>query len=308
MHKYMRAIGFSKRMTRSDEKELLRQVVDDSDEEDCTMRRDGVYIVEFCKHFSDRIGIAVCGDFDDDEDFHYEYYFPYLRSSQITSREHITVERNTATESYTGMCDELKVGVSLIFFLQNRMNYVVHQTGNRFPMDGMSVTLSALSLDAMILLPVKKNESQKKQVIKDAANRQNLMNAARSGDEEAMETLTLDEMDTYSMISKRIRKEDIFSMVDSYFMPYGVECDHYSILGEILEVELVRNELTGERIYLLKICCNELTFDVAINIIDLCGEPKVGRRFKGSIWLQGKINFPDDELNQELKENDFRDL
>ena len=75
-------------------------------------------------------------------------------------------------------------------------------------------------------------------------------------------------------------------------MPYGVECDQYSVLGEILEVRKVQNILTKEEIYILTICSNELTFDVAINIIDLFGEPQVGRRFKGTIWLQGNINYP----------------
>ena len=37
--------------------------------------------------------------------------------------------------------------------------------------------------------------------------------------------------------------------------------------------------------------CNELVFDVCINQKDLLGEPMPGRRFKGTIWLQGKINF-----------------
>ena len=75
-------------------------------------------------------------------------------------------------------------------------------------------------------------------------------------------------------------------------MPYGVECDHYSVLGEILEVEPVNNKITGEQIYLLKICANELTFDVCINEKDLYGEPQAGRRFRGEIWLQGYINYP----------------
>ena len=60
-----------------------------------------------------------------------------------------------------------------------------------------------------------------------ANNRSQLLNAARKGDEDAIESLTLDDMDTYTAISKRIQKEDVFSLVDTYFMPYGVECDHY---------------------------------------------------------------------------------
>ena len=99
-------------------------------------------------------------------------------------------------------------------------------------------------------------------------------------------------MDTYTTISRRIQKEDVFSLVDTYFMPFGVECDQYSILGEIAECNLIKNTLTGEDIYLMAISCNDVVFDLCINKEDVYGEPAVGRRFKGSIWMQGYINFP----------------
>ena len=67
-------------------------------------------------------------------------------------------------------------------------------------------------------------------------NRKMLLNAARNGDQTAIETLTLDDIDTYSKVSRRLANEDVFSIVDTYFMPYGVECDLYSIMGEILAV------------------------------------------------------------------------
>ena len=75
-------------------------------------------------------------------------------------------------------------------------------------------------------------------------------------------------------------------------MPYGVECDQYSILGEIKETEILTNQLTGEKIYRLQLECNDILLDVCINKKDLYGEPAVGRRFKGLIWLQGYINYP----------------
>ena len=114
---------------------------------------------------------------------------------------------------------------------------------------------------------------------------------SRDGDEEAIENLTLEDMDIYSMISRRIADEDVFSIVSTYFMPYGVECDHYSILGEILEYELVENSLTKEKIYVLTVESHDLIFEVCINQRDLLGEPQVGRRFKGVIWLQGEMVF-----------------
>ncbi len=115
--------------------------------------------------------------------------------------------------------------------------------------------------------------------------------AARNGDEEAMENLTMEEMDTYSMISTRIVNEDILSIVDSYFMPYGIQCDQYSILGEILEVHTVNNIVTDEELVQMTIESNNMQFDVCINRKDLLGDPQVGRRFKGTIWLQGQLQF-----------------
>ena len=72
-------------------------------------------------------------------------------------------------------------------------------------------------------------------------------------------------------------------------MPYGIESDQYSILGEIIEVEEVCNSITNERLYSMEVECNDLHFRVLINQEDLLGEPVVGRRFKGSIWMQGTV-------------------
>ena len=96
---------------------------------------------------------------------------------------------------------------------------------------------------------------------------------------------------TWHNIIIRINKEDVFSIVESYFMPYGMECDRYNVLGEILEVTEARNTWTGEMLYQLTILCNDMQFDVCINQKDLMGVPQEGRRFKGIIWLQGAINF-----------------
>ena len=43
-------------------------------------------------------------------------------------------------------------------------------------------------------------------------NRNNLIAAARNGDEEAMEDLTMEDMDMYSMISERIVTDDVLKL------------------------------------------------------------------------------------------------
>ena len=292
MHRYMRAIGFSTIESHKKLQELLTEVVIHSDRRSITKNQDNIILGEFCKDFAEGLGIAVCGEIDEEERFTYEYYYPYLEGTGITSYEDVTVERHAEKESYAGVCDDMKVGISLIFYLKNKIPYVRAQADDKLPIRGTSLTLSALSVSGMVILPIKKDEEQLERVRQDSANRNSLMAAARKGDEDAIETLTLEDMDMYTAISRRIHKEDVFSLVDTYFMPYGVECDHYSILGEIVEMKMTTNRMTGEKIYILKICSNELTFDVSINIIDLYGEPQVGRRFKGVIWLQGNINFP----------------
>ena len=54
---------------------------------------------------------------------------------------------------------------------------------------------------------------------------------------------------------------------------------------------VLRKIATDERIYELRISCNDLDLDICINKNDLIGEPEVGRRFKGVIWLQGNVHF-----------------
>lgn len=204
----------------------------------------------------------------------------------------MSVERHADKESYAGVCDDIKVGVSLIFYLQNMVPYVKAQYENTLPIRGTTLTLSGLSLKGSILLPISKNEKQKQKVQKASMNRNQLIDAARKGDEDAIETLTLEDMDTYTSISKKILTEDVFSLVDTYFMPYGVECDQYSIMGEILDISLRTNRITQEEIYVMRLSCNDLQFDVCINKQDLYGEPQAGRRFKGVVWMQGYINYP----------------
>jgi hypothetical protein len=143
------------------------------------------------------------------------------------------------------------------------------------------------------MMPIIKNEYDKQKIRKASKERNRLIAQARLGDEDAIESLTLDDMDTYSLISKKIQSADVYSLVDTYFMPYGVECDQYSILGEINEVYIDNNRITGEEIVFLTVECNELIFEIAINRADLYGEPAVGRRFKGVVWLQGRIAYPE---------------
>lgn len=313
MHRYLRAIGFSNVKKRDQLQKLIHEVVvstiskNRAKEKDALSEQenkkyhaevdivaddeDQVYAELYLDFITDA-GICVRGQFDEKNTFLYEYYFPYLRGKYVSSNEDISVERHAEKESYAGVCDDIKVGVSLIFYLQNMVPYKRLKALKQLPVKGTSLVISGLSVNGTIMMPIIKNEQEKRKSKKASTERNQLIAQARMGDEEAIESLTLEDMDTYTAISRKIQQEDVFSLVDTYFMPYGVECDQYSILGEIIECREEKNRITQEEVVFMTIECNELTFEVCINTQDLYGEPAVGRRFKGVVWLQGYIRFP----------------
>ena len=293
MHNYLRSIGFRSIKKKQEIKSLIDEVIKNPDVKKFTEDEYGNVFAELSREFGKYIGIAVRGEYVDDNNFQMDYYYPYFIGSGVSTEEKVEIEKHSDRESYAGICDEMRIGVTLIFYLQNVIEYLQEsrsKSGRKIP---INTTISALSTDGKIVLPVYKNEVQIKDSEKYNNNRTHLMAAARDGDEEAMESLTLEDIDTYSMISRRIMREDILSIVDTYFMPYGIESDQYSIMGTILDLKETQNHMTNEKITLMKINANDLIFDLCINTKDLIGIPEVGRRFKGNIWMQGKINFLD---------------
>ena len=290
MHSYLRAVGFSD-ISKKEMKEIINEIVRDYDEKIIVDEDNHRLFAEISKSFGYDCGITVCGEYDENDEFQEEYYFPYFRGTGITTREDVIVERRSEKECFSGACDDVRIGVTLIFYLANAGKYLSEKYKNSIDDKRTTVTLSGLSTEGKILLPIRKNMEQIERDHQVTRKREQLIHEARNGNEEAMENLTLEDMDTYSMISRRIANEDVFSIVDSYFMPYGMECDRYNVMGEIEELVETKNELTGEKLYQMTINCNELQFDICMNKQDLMGEPQVGRRFKGVIWLQGNLNF-----------------
>ncbi len=290
MHEYLRAVGFSDIKGKAELKHLLQMTEESYQSERTSGNRNGKDFSERKKEFAPGMGIMLRGEYDEEENYQRDYYFPYFQGKQEKLYDTVTVERHAEKESYAGVCDDLSLGVSIIFYVQNVADLLNEQRLNQLSSCTVTLRFSGLSTGGKILLPVVKGMTEEENM--DAVlQRTKLIQAARDGDEEAIENLTLEDMDTYSMISRRIADEDVFSIVSTYFMPYGVECDHYSILGEILDYELVENSLTREQIYVLTVESHDLIFEVCINQKDLLGEPQVGRRFKGVIWLQGEMIF-----------------
>ena len=258
MHSYLKSIGFSDISGKRELNEILEDVIKNYDEKIVAEDRKNHLFAELSKMYGTDFGITVCGEYDEKNEFQMEYYFPYFRGTGITMQEEVTIEKHAGKESFAGACDDIRVGVTIIFYLQNAGEYLTQRSRGNYTANVYSVTLSGLAKKGTILLPVMKQEEQDSKERENTVNRNRLIAAAKNGDEEAIESLTIEDMDTYSMISKRILNEDIYSIVESCFMPYGMECDLYHVIGEILECSKVKNNRTGDWLYELRISCSDL--------------------------------------------------
>lgn len=291
MHQYLKSIGFKNMKSKSELYEILKNVENQFTYHELIYMEEKMDFCEYQKEYGPGIGISVYGDLDIDECFRKQYYYPFFFGTGITSYADILIEKRMDREAYVGICEDMKIGISLIFHMQNTLEYLREKQITQDKVKYSSVTLSGLCNSGKILLPIKKDKVQEKKQKEEVHNRMLLMDAAKNGDPTAIENLTLDDIDTYSEVSRRLITEDVFSIVDTYIMPYGIECDRYSILGEIKELNTIQNEYSSENVYIMKLEVNELTFDICVPVKEVIGEPAVGRRFKADMWLQGRINF-----------------
>ncbi|MCR4695561.1 MAG: DUF3881 family protein [Pseudobutyrivibrio sp.] len=289
MHQFLRSIGFSK-LNNERLKLLLQEVTLRPDYQESAIDFEGNQFVELRYMVADNIGLVLRGQYNDRDEFVLDYYYPTFFGQILSSKGDIDVIKQSDKDNYYVMCDELRLGVNLIFQLQNMGQYL--RNGKTLTAESNNgIRLAALSTEGKIILPVYDNEMSRIKAKMNYDKRIELFEQAREGDEEAMENLTIDEIDTYQKISRRITREDILSIVTTYFMPFGIENDKYDVLGEITEVKEAVNHLTMEEMYILSIVSNDIPLEICINKNDLFGMPMVGCRFKGTIWLQGTVDF-----------------
>lgn len=289
MHSFLRSVGFSEITKDTEIYPFLQMTIDAPDMRSSYEKPDGEIFVELKKEFGYRIGLAVCGSYLEDR-FQVEYFYPYFRGSYESTQEEIEIERHADKNSYAAICDDMRMGITLIYYLQNISEFFKHTNGQLVSKTGTSV-LSALSTEGKIILPLEQYDESRKKHIRRLQKRSNLISAAKDGDEEAIENLTVEDMDIYSMLSRRVTTEDLLTIVESSIMPYGVESDQYAVIGEILDMSHSKNMVTGENMVIMTVNSKDMIYDICINEKDLLGEPQIGRRFKGKIWMQGIMKF-----------------
>lgn len=293
MHSYLRAIGFSKLKNKREQNTLITSALKNAaDKMEIEIGSD-IRLVQINHSFGKNLGISIIGEYDNEEILSIDHFFPFCLGCHTTDQADIQIEPHTDKEAYSAVSEDYNLGMTLIYNLQNIVDYVRITWLNDYYKTPKKVKFGALSLEGRILYGVHLDYiacPYDKQPI-SSKDRRKLIAKAKSGDMDALENLTLDDMDTYSLITKRIKNEDLLTVVETYFMPYGIDNEHYSILGIIQNIEQIINEFSGEMVYNLTILCNDVKLNVVINSLDLQGEPKIGRRFKGIIWLQGQVDF-----------------
>ena len=290
MHRFLRAVGFSNIKSRQELEPILGKIMNQPDKKKKIQITQNNIYTEFAMAFGSQIGIAIRGEYDEKGFFYMEHYFPYCESRLITSSEDITVNKRVDTNAFTGMCDDLRLGISMIFYLQNAVEYLELHCADNTPHKA-KLTLSGLALKGIIILGVYHDVQTREKHNIRYQRRNRLIAKAKNGDQKAIDDLTLEDFDISSKIRSRIKEEDLYSLVETTFIPYGSESDHYSIIGTIVNWSVIRNTHTNEEVYQMLLNCNEILITICINKLDLLGEPMIGRRFKGVIWMQGHADF-----------------
>lgn len=288
MHSFLPAIGFSSINNRQQLEPVYRQILQSPTKKIITTISSDTNLVQISKNFGDNFGISLVGEMSSSGALSIEYYFPYVNSKLTTNHLNIYAEKYTDKNAYAGVSSNYNLGMTLIFFITNVADYEKSKWLNKSNKNISKTYFSGLSNNGTIILDINKsNDNDNTKTLNHKRNK--LIEAAKKGDPAAIESLTLEDMDTYNLIGKRTHSEDILSIVESSFMPVGIETDHYAIIGNITACRETTNTFTNENVYILDIECNDLSFTIAINKKNLLGEPAPGRRFKGDIWLQGHI-------------------
>jgi len=290
MNTFLKTIGFSELKYQKDVEALMVKVISSANNIEKTEKKgiEQSAHVEYSLATSSSCGIRVCGEEDSEGKFHFSHYFPYLKALIDNHEEEIFINKKVDSDGLTGMCEDYRLGISVIFYIQNVVEYHSH-FGESKVLDDQIVRLAGLAESGKIILPTINYAQEQMKRKKESKKKSQLMAEARKGNLEAIENLTMSDIDNYARVSMRIKNEDLLSIVDTSIVPYGSESEMYNITGNILAVSSETNIQTGEKIWILQIESNEIELDVCINASDLLGEPEAGRRFRGNVWLQGNL-------------------
>ena len=119
MHDYLRAIGFQNPMKKEEKKNLLKKIIEYPNETLYFPKNEETAIVQYNKDFGEAFGISVVGEKEKDGQFEMQYMYPYAKGKNMFFHEQIQVEKYSDKDAFAGVCDNVNIGVPLIFYIHN---------------------------------------------------------------------------------------------------------------------------------------------------------------------------------------------
>ena len=156
MHKFMRTIGFGGCDSDLEMDKIMRKLAKTASKTAVLERNDHPTLYDLRAELAPGMGIAMIGQMTEKGTFKREYAFPYVTGSDISSTAECSIQRHAERETYAGLLDEYRVGISLIFYMTNSIEYRSRRS-KRLPVLAKNICLSGLASQGKILLPVKKD-------------------------------------------------------------------------------------------------------------------------------------------------------
>jgi len=286
---YIKALGFSKYDSKKKAEELVTKIIDHPTERYISNDKDNHIKVEYYKSFGKDFGLVVRGELDQTEELSVHTVLPYAKGRELMDTHEIDIVENKGSSSYSGYCEERKSGTPVSFFLQNLVDYYDIEEENQVYING--VRLALFGVEGTVILPIDKDEEDENMELAEQLIREELLNQAREGNEDAIDALEEEAIEATKILRERLKSEDLLTILEGFFIPLGDEDDVYSILGTIVDARRLVNRFTKEKVWRIKLHCMNMTFDVFLNEEDLVGKPSKGMRFKGTTWVHGMIDF-----------------
>jgi hypothetical protein len=293
---YIKALGFSKYDSKEKAEELVAQIVENPTNRYISNDKDNMIKVEYYKSFGKDFGLIVRGELDEHQELLVRTVLPYAKGRTMMDTHEVDIAENGDAFNYSGYCEERKSGTPVSFFLQNLLDYhEVEEEEDNVYING--VKLSLFAVEGTVILPIEKEADDENSELAEQMIREELLKQAREGNEDAIDALEEEAIEATKVLRERLKKEDLLTILEGFFIPLGDNEDIYSVLGTILESKLLLNRVTKEKVWRIKLGCMNMVFDVYINEEDLIGKPMKGMRFKGTSWVHGIIDFAIEEVD-----------
>lgn len=287
LQKHLRCIGFTEYTERKKAAILLRELYkNETRMQDVVLIGEDDYYCETKVEVANGIGLCICTGFAAPNDlsvFDLYHYYPYNEQNTVSIQNNGEVSECADVYHYICNMWNKVCQYGLMFRMENNIEYMQRKRDN-FPLAIESASLTGYSLKGKIILGIQRKNDRHYKAIRDQDRDQTpyQRNAYYS---------QWNLRGKFELTSKKKFKYNIYNYIDTYIIPIRLEPEWYEVLGNIEDVTLLANRFTKEKFYNLKLDLNGMMMDVVIHSSDLEGEPKVGYRYKGEVYLIGRIAF-----------------